>query len=98
MRYTTEFKIQMDVVVMDKNIDRRIEYEKTNGNARLGNMIGEKIGWEEKPDEGKHFKLEVQCLPWEVWVDLKSKINDLVPFAYAQALNQLFLDAENKKT
>lgn len=83
MRYITEFKIPLDVVAMDKELERRIEYSKEAGARELGSLIGSKVGWEEKPDEGKHFVLEVQCFSMKDWIAFKQELKSYIETANA---------------
>lgn len=78
MRYITEFKIPLDVVGMDKDIDRRIEYSKQASASELGNLIASKIGFEEKPDEGKYFALDVQCFSMKDWNLFKQQLKSYI--------------------
>lgn len=81
MRYKTEFRIHMDVVGMDKNIDQRIAFEKQVAATRLGNLIAGNIGFDEKPYEGKHFKLEVEAFAKKDWLDFKQKLRSYIESA-----------------
>jgi hypothetical protein len=97
MRYTTEFEIPFDALErMDKDIPRRIDWQKKNCASDLGILIASKNGWKEMPEYGKRFRLEVQCMSWKDWQELKSKISELMPSCYLDALQRLFRDSESK--
>jgi hypothetical protein len=95
MRYITEFKISQDVLTFRKGASERVEYNKQAGAAELGNLIASKVGWEEKPDEGKHFRLEVIATSFREWELLKEKITNLTPMSMLPSLQKLFSDFES---
>ncbi len=77
MRYTAEFKISpQDMARMDDNPEGVIEYLKRKQACELGNAIAENIGFEEIPDEGKYFRLEVQVFSMKDWKKFKEEIRE----------------------
>jgi hypothetical protein len=81
MRYITEFKISPDVVAFRKSVDQRIEHHKEQAAFELGNLIASKIGFEEIPDEGKRFRLEVQAFSMKDWNEFKSGLKRYIESA-----------------
>lgn len=73
MQYNEQFKISPDVVVMDKNIDRRIEYLKNKSAAHIGLAIGEVVGFKEK-EPLTEFELRVQAFSQDDWAEFKKNI------------------------
>lgn len=96
MRYKSEFKIPNGVVEMSKGFAQRLEWQKESTAATLGKLIAEKTGWQQVLANGLHLRLEVQCMSWEDWQELKRKISELMPSCYSEALERLFRDSESK--
>jgi hypothetical protein len=97
MIFKTEFKIAPDVVLRRKSVNERIEYKKELAANELGNTIASEIGFEELPDEGKRFRLEIQASSFREWELLKEKIINIVPVSMLPSLQKLFSDFESGK-
>jgi hypothetical protein len=81
MIYKTEFEIAEDVIGLERNLEGRLRFEKERAAANLGLLIGERIGFEEVPNNGMRLRLEVQAFSRKEWEMFKQELKSYIEAA-----------------
>lgn len=78
MRFITEFEITPDELKYANNPIKG--HRKSCAEERLGEIIAESFGWEEKGRISRHgasgerYTLEIEAFPMDKWIEFKSKL------------------------